>query len=105
MNTLFCINCNTRTPRNFADEAIFNGVYCANCATRLRLPPKPPSSGSSVRKPIDKEVVWLMNLESLKAGAFGDPTSPEALIRYWEAQARANYPHAIQNAFFLEGFL
>ena len=59
---------------------------------------QPPTSGSNAQKPIDKEAVWRTNLESFKAGAFGDPTAPKAIISYWEAQARAGYPHAIQNA-------
>lgn len=33
MNTLYCIKCHARTPRNFADELLYNGVYCERCAT------------------------------------------------------------------------
>lgn len=35
MNALYCINCNCRTPRNFADERVFDGVYCARCAPKI----------------------------------------------------------------------
>lgn len=35
MNTLYCINCHCRTPRNFADERVFDGVYCARCAPKI----------------------------------------------------------------------
>lgn len=41
MNTLYCIKCKQRTPHNFADEEIFNGIYCRACALRLGLLPKP----------------------------------------------------------------
>lgn len=39
MNTLFCIKCNARTPRNFADERFYNGVYCERCATEWERTP------------------------------------------------------------------
>lgn len=40
---------------------------------------------------------WETNLDSLTAGAFGDPLDPETLLRYWEAQEAAGYPYASEN--------
>ena len=42
----------------------------------------------------DRETMWQKNLENLRAGTLGDPSSPETLLRYWRAQERAHYPHA-----------
>lgn len=40
---------------------------------------------------------WETNLDSLTAGAFGDPLDPETLLRYWKAQEAAGYPYASEN--------
>lgn len=101
MNTLYCIECKIRTPRNFADEGIYDGVYCANCASKLGYLPgrrRHPSTGSSVQPPKPRpEIVWAHNLEALKAFALGDPTDPETMLRYWKAQEAAGYPGASEN--------
>ncbi len=44
-----------------------------------------------------REALWERNLENLKAGTLGDPTSPITLLRYWQCQERAHYPHAREN--------
>ena len=44
-----------------------------------------------------REAIWQRNLENLKAGTLGDPTSPVTLLRYWQCQERAHYPHAREN--------
>lgn len=44
-----------------------------------------------------RESLWQRNLENLKAGTLGDPTSPATLLRYWQCQERAHYPHAREN--------
>ncbi len=44
-----------------------------------------------------RELLWQRNLENLKAGTLGDPTSPITLLRYWQCQERAHYPHAREN--------
>lgn len=44
-----------------------------------------------------RESLWQRNLESLEAGTLGDKSSPEALLRYWQAQAKAHYPYASDN--------
>lgn len=44
-----------------------------------------------------REALWQRNLENLRAGTLGDPTSPITLLRYWQSQERAHYPHAREN--------
>ncbi len=44
-----------------------------------------------------RESLWQRNLENLKAGTLGDPSSPATLLRYWQCQERAHYPHAREN--------
>lgn len=44
-----------------------------------------------------REALWERNLENLKAGTLGDPRSTVTLLRYWQCQERAHYPHAREN--------
>ena len=44
-----------------------------------------------------REALWHRNLENLKAGTLGDPQDPATLLRYWQCQERAHYPHAREN--------
>ena len=44
-----------------------------------------------------REALWQRNLENLKAGTLGDPSSPVTLLRYWQCQERAHYPYAREN--------
>ena len=44
-----------------------------------------------------REALWERNLENLKAGTLGDPSSAMTLLRYWQCQERAHYPHAREN--------
>ena len=44
-----------------------------------------------------REAIWERNLDNLKAGTLGDPTSNVTLLRYWQSQERAHYPHAREN--------
>ena len=44
-----------------------------------------------------RESLWERNLENLKSGTLGDPKAPHTLLRYWQAQERAHYPHAREN--------
>ena len=44
-----------------------------------------------------REALWQKNLENLKAGTLGNPESPITLLRYWQCQERAHYPHAREN--------
>ena len=44
-----------------------------------------------------REALWQKNLENLKSGTLGDPTQATTLLRYWQNQERAHYPHAREN--------
>ena len=44
-----------------------------------------------------REALWERNLENLNAGTLGDKTDPATLLRYWQCQERAHYPHAREN--------
>ena len=44
-----------------------------------------------------REALWERNLENLRAGTLGDPTLAPTLLRYWQNQERAHYPHAREN--------
>lgn len=44
-----------------------------------------------------REALWQKNLENLKSGTLGDPTALPTLLRYWQCQERAHYPHAREN--------
>ena len=44
-----------------------------------------------------REALWQRNLDNLRAGTLGDPSSPVTLLRYWQCQERAHYPHAREN--------
>lgn len=44
-----------------------------------------------------REALWERNLENLRSGSLGDPSSPMTLLRYWQSQERAHYPYAREN--------
>jgi len=44
-----------------------------------------------------REALWQRNLENLKAGTLGNPEDNVTLLRYWQCQERAHYPHAREN--------
>ena len=44
-----------------------------------------------------REALWERNLENLKAGTLGNPQDNVTLLRYWQCQERAHYPHAREN--------
>ena len=44
-----------------------------------------------------REALWERNLENLRAGTLGDPALAPTLLRYWQNQERAHYPHAREN--------
>lgn len=44
-----------------------------------------------------REALWERNLENLKAGTLGDVSQSATLLRYWQCQERAHYPHAREN--------
>ena len=52
-----------------------------------------------------REQLWEKNLENLKAGTLGDPSAPITLLRYWQNQERAHYPHARENVEYFRALL
>ncbi len=44
-----------------------------------------------------RELQWQRNLENLRSGSLGDPSSVSTLLRYWQCQERAHYPNAREN--------
>ena len=52
-----------------------------------------------------RAALWEQNLENLRAGTLGDPTDPRTLLRYWQSQERAHYPHARENVEYFEEML
>ncbi len=52
-----------------------------------------------------REALWQRNLDNLKAGTLGDPTSPITLLRYWQCQERAHYPYARENVEYFKAEL
>ena len=52
-----------------------------------------------------REALWQRNLENLKSGTLGDPALPETLLRYWQNQERAHYPHARENVEYFSEIL
>lgn len=54
-------------------------------------------SSDSSGEEYHRDALWERNLENLKAGTLGDPSSPLTLLRYWQSQERAHYPYAREN--------
>lgn len=52
-----------------------------------------------------RELLWEKNLENLKSGTLGDPSAPITLLRYWQNQERAHYPHARENVEYFRSLL
>lgn len=42
----------------------------------------------------DRRSMWEINASNLQAGMFGNVQDPATLLRYWQMQERAHYPHA-----------
>ena len=49
-----------------------------------------------------RDMLWQKNLENLRAGTLGDPSSPLTLLRYWRTQEQARYPFARENVEYFE---
>ena len=52
-----------------------------------------------------REALWQRNLANLESGTLGDKTAPETLLLYWQAQQRAHYPFARDNAEYFKSLL
>ena len=64
---------------------------------------------ADITKTNEKILAWEKNLERLKNGEFGawknEGESEKALLRYWQAQAEADYPQASENVRYYEQLL
>ena len=54
---------------------------------------------------VQREVLWQMNLQNLQAGVYGNPTEVATLLRYWQMQEKAHYPHARENVEYFMALL
>ncbi len=55
------------------------------------------STDSGASEADQRELQWQRNLENLRSGSLGDPSSISTLLRYWQCQERAHYPNAREN--------
>ena len=62
-------------------------------------------SSDSSGEEYQREALWERNLENLRAGSLGDPTLNATLLRYWQSQERAHYPHARENVEYFRGLI
>ena len=52
-----------------------------------------------------RQAMWELNLNNLSNSSFGPTDSMETLLRYWQAQERAHYPHARENVEYFSAML
>ena len=53
----------------------------------------------------EKETLWETNLINLERGTLGDKNDPTALMRYWQLQDKAHFPHARENVEYFQDIL
>ena len=51
------------------------------------------------------DLLWELNLKNWENGAFGNPTSYQALLLYWQAQAAAGFPYASENVLYYKDLI
>lgn len=51
------------------------------------------------------ESLWEANLENLERGTLGNKEDPQALLRYWQLQDKANYPYAKENVEYFQDII
>ena len=51
------------------------------------------------------ENLWEANLTNLERGTLGDKNDPMALMRYWQLQDKAHFPHARENVEYFQDML
>ena len=51
------------------------------------------------------ETLWEMNLTNLERGTLGDKNDPMTLMRYWQLQDKAHFPHARENVEYFQDIL
>ena len=80
MSNLCCISCGSRTNRNYADESIFNGVYCKRCANKKGM--------SNPRTCAGPKPAQLLSMDLLKHRPCEVDGRP-ALFHRWVEEDRA----------------
>lgn len=51
------------------------------------------------------ETLWEINLHNLERGTLGNPDDPMTLMRYWQLQDKAHFPHARENVEYFQDIL
>ena len=51
------------------------------------------------------ESLWETNLQNLERGTLGDKNDPKALMRYWQLQDKAHFPHARENVEYFQDII
>lgn len=102
MSNSYCIKCKQPTPRNFADEEIFNGIYCRACALRLGLLPKPvadaltPPNAAPANKPrktrkVKKRLLPMAELQARPCEVDGRPALFHRWVEEYTLEALVEY--------------
>ena len=51
------------------------------------------------------ETLWEINLQNLERGTLGNREDPTTLMRYWQLQDKAHFPHARENVEYFQDIL
>ncbi len=51
------------------------------------------------------ESLWETNLHNLERGTLGDKNDPKTLMRYWQLQDKAHFPHARENVEYFQDII
>ena len=51
------------------------------------------------------ESLWETNLQNLERGTLGDKNDPKTLMRYWQLQDKAHFPHARENVEYFQDII
>jgi len=60
---------------------------------------------NNVNTQYEIETLWEINLQNLERGTLGDREDPMTLMRYWQLQDKAHFPHARENVEYFQDIL
>ena len=63
------------------------------------------SVDNNVNTQYEIETLWEINLQNLERGTLGNPDKPMTLMRYWQLQDKAHFPHARENVEYFQDIL
>ena len=63
------------------------------------------SVDNNVNTQYEIETLWEINLQNLERGTLGNPDEPMTLMRYWQLQDKAHFPHARENVEYFQDIL